>query len=59
MLWPSQDSNTNQGKVEPDCSVNLPLLHDKGAIGSAYTLLYKRLYFVVIQGCTTDSEFLG
>ena len=48
MLWPSQDSNTNQGKVEPDCSVNLPLLHDKGAIGSAYTLLYKPLSKVVL-----------
>ena len=48
MLWPSQDSNTNQGKVEPDCSVNLPLLHDKGAIGSAYTLLYKPLSKVAL-----------
>ena len=40
MLWSSQRWNTNQGRVRPNWSVNLPVLHDKGAIGSAYTLLY-------------------
>ena len=30
MQWSSQHYNTNQGRVGPNWSVNMPVLHDKG-----------------------------
>ena len=30
MQWSSQRYNTNQGRVGPNWSVNMPVLHDKG-----------------------------
>ena len=39
MLWSSQRYNTNQGRIGPKWNLNIPAL-DKGAIGSAYALLY-------------------
>ena len=54
MLWLSQRKNTDQGRAGTGWDVNMPA-HDKGAINSAYTLLYEAL----IQGYTIDSEFLG
>ena len=40
MLWSSQCENTNQERVGPNWGMSIPVLHDKGAIGSAYTLLH-------------------
>ena len=58
LLWSSQRQNTNQGQVGPNWSVNLPVLHDKGAIGSAYPCCTELLPKVALptQNLQANSE---
>ena len=39
MLWSSQRSNTNQGRIGPKWNLNIPT-RGKGTLNSAYTLLH-------------------